>query len=260
VRRVSLAGTLAGAALVVAAIAAAPQPRDLAEFAAWGARPLVLPFAWSSLLEAERGGDPSETFARAQNLMRLMPSWADGFAAFAYRYALADEDVSIADPAVRGRRALARLDLANAWLEAARPQAGRHEPTLLQALAWLPEIAVRHEPELARLLPPGGAAAIADRWFDESERRFPSAAAREQRTFYAPRLAAGMLAAGNRTGAVAVLRTAIERSHAVRDRELAAEWRARLQEVVRWLEGDRTVDLTAVRADTRLQSLLPHLR
>lgn len=238
-----------------------PDGRDLSEFAAWAARPTILPFAWQSLLEAERAGDPLEAFARAQNLMRLLPQWADGFVAFAYRYVLTDDAGASPDARQRGERARTRLALAMAWMEGARPRAGRHERTLLQALAFLPEVAVREEPALGELLQPaGGAAAIADRYFAAAEQLFPSAAAREQRTFFAPVLASALLAAGNRDSALAVLRTAIERSRDVGDQELAGEWRARLGEATRWLDGDHTVDLAAVRADTRLAPLLPFLR
>jgi hypothetical protein len=256
-----LATAVAVAGMGTAVALVPPDPSALTRFASWTARPLLLPFAWQGLLEAERAGDPGEAFARAQQLMRLVPQWSDGFAAFAYRYVLADHAAAALDDAARGRRAHDRLRLAMAWIESARPHAGRHEPTLLQALAFLPEVAARNEPALAEVLrPEGGAAAIADRWFAEAERLFPSAAAREQRTFFAPPLAAALLAAGRRDGALGVLRTAIDRSRDVREQQLAAEWRERLQEVVRWLDGDRTVDLTAVRADARLEALLPHLR
>lgn len=249
-------------ALLGTAFALAPPRGDeLAEFAAWAARPTLLPFAWHGLVEAERGSDAEEAFARAQDVMRLLPSWADGFCAFAYRYALAAETTPHADAQERGARAKSRLELAMAWLATARPLAGKHEPAVLQALAFLPEVAVRDEPALAPLLQPqGGAAGIADHWFAELEQRFPRAALREQRTFFAPALAGALLTAGNRDAALAVLQHAIQRSHEVRDQELATEWRSRLQEVVRWLRGDRTVDLAAVRADTRMEPLLPHLR
>lgn len=253
-------------ALVVAGLAGAfalvpPTAPALQEFAAWAVRPSLLPFAWNSLLEAERAGDPVEAFARAQHVMRLLPTWADGHAAFAYRFVLAEEPSAGAAATERGERARTRLELAMAWLEQARPAAGRHEPTLLQALAFLPEAAVHHEPALAPLLQPhGGPARLADHYFAEAERLFPSPAAREMRTFYAPVLAAGLLAAGDRAGAVAVLRIAIERSHEARDQELAAAWRTRLSEALRWLDGDHGVDLAALRDDPRFAALLPHLR
>jgi hypothetical protein len=255
-----LAGVLACAALAASAALAPPRAADLAELAAWTARPAVLPFAWRSLEAAYAGGDANEAFARAQNLMRLLPQWADGFTAFAYRFVLAHDERAADTPAQRAERVRARLELATAWLASARPRAGRHEPGLLLALAFLPEVAVRHEPALEALLPRGGAAALADQWLAEAERRFPTAAIRAQRTFYAPRVAAGLLAAGDRAGALAVLGVALERSRELADQQHAAEWRARLDEVRRRLEGERDVDLTAVFADARLEPLHPHLR
>jgi hypothetical protein len=128
-------------------------------------------------------------------------------------------------------------------------------------MALLPEVAARSEPELQPLLRQrGGAAAFADKYLAEAERLYPRQAIREQRTFFAPLVAAGLLAAGDRNGARQLLATAIERSRDVRDQELAAEWRAHLESVVRRLDGDRTVDLTAVMADHRMEPLLPHLR
>ncbi len=251
---------LAAGGMLAAFALMPPDLGNLAESALWPARPVLLPFAWQSLLEAERTGDDAEMFARAQNLMHLLPQWADGFAAYAYRYVLADPTTAEPDADRRAARMHARLQVGIAWLEGARPLAGRHEPSLLEALVFLPWLAVRREPALAKLLPVGGAAAIADHYFAEAERLFPSAAAREQRTFHAPLLAASLLAAGERSSAIDVLKLAIDRSRGARDQQLATEWRTRLEEVVRWLAGDHTVDLEAVRADTRMQPLLPHLR
>ena len=251
---------IALAALAGALAIAPPTVEDLREAAAMAVRPAVLPFAWQGLLEAEQHGEPAEAFARAQYLMQLLPQWADGFAAFAYGYVLAEDAASAADAAHRSERRHARLQLAMAWMDAARAAAGRHEPSLLLALAFLPDFAVQQDPELAPRLPPGGAAGLADRYLAELEQRFPSAAARDQRTFFAPRLAAALLGAGNRDAAVAVLRQAIVRSGDARDQALATAWRTRLEEVVRWLLGDRTIDLAAVRADSRMAPLLPHLR
>jgi hypothetical protein len=243
--------------LAAAAFGAAPAPAALREFAAWLVRPAVLPFAWRGLGEAIERGDGEEAFARAQRILHLLPGWTDGHFVFAYRFAL---DAGIDD----GEAAL-RLQVALGWLDAARASAGRRELELLQALAFLPEIACRQRPALAARLAqdlglPGGAEALADRWLAEAERRFPSAAVREQRTFHTPALAGALLTAGDRTAAIAALETAIARADEVRDRELAAEWRERLAETVRWLRGDRAVDLTAVRADRRLEPLWPHLR
>jgi hypothetical protein len=254
-----LSSSLVLSGLSAALLLAPPRPAELVEFARRAVRPALLPFQWHALDEAQRHSDTAEAFARAQNVLRLLPEWADGHAVFAYRFALADSDAG-ADPAERAQRARARLELALAWMEAARPRAGKHEPMLLQMLAFLPEVAVRQEPALGAMLPPGGAAAIADRYLDEAERLWPTTAMRERRTFYMVRLAAGLLAAGNRREADTVLATAITRSHAVEDKAAATPWRANLEVVRRWLAGDRTMDLQTVRDDPRLQPLLPYLR
>ncbi len=256
-----LATAVAAGSLAAAVALVPPRADDLVEFARRAVRPAVLPFAWRSVTDAGAAGDPAEAFARAQHLLRLLPDWSDGHAAFAYRFVLASDERAGATAAQRAERAYARLELATAWLATARARAGRHEASLLMALAFLPEVAVRHEPALAALLQPrGGAAGLADAWLAEAERAFPTAANRAHRTFYAPLVAAGLLAAGDRGGALDVLATAIERSHDVHDQQLAAEWRARLAEVVRWLRGDRDTDLAAVFADSRLQALHPFLR
>lgn len=250
---------IAAAGFVAAAAVLQPSADSLPEFAARLVRPAVLPFAWQGVEAARRRGDVAEEFARAQQLLALLPSWVDGHCAFAFRFALAPAPDRLDEPE-RGQRALARLELAMAWMEAVRPRAGRHELGLLQALAFLPDVAARNEPALAALLRlRGGPAALADPWLAAAERAFPTAAVREQRTFYAPTLAAGLLTAGDTAGALAVLRTAIERSHEVRNQELAAVWRQRLEEVVARLQG-RNVDLAAVAADPRFALLLPHLR
>ncbi|MBL8756676.1 MAG: hypothetical protein JNK15_25495 [Planctomycetes bacterium] len=255
-----LSGAIAAVALATSAIALRPSFADLERFAAFGVRPVTLPFAWESLQDSMRHGDAAEAFARAQHVLRLLPTWADGHAAFAYRFVLAPPD-NAAPTAERGRRTLQRLELALQWLQDARRFAGRHEPSLLQTMALLPEVAVRLEPALEPLLQArGGAAAFADHYLAEAERLFPRQAIREQRTFYAPRIAAGLLAAGDRAAARQVLATAIERSHSVRDQELAAAWRANLETVVRRLDGDRAVDLAEVQADPRMEPLLPFLR
>lgn len=252
-----------GVTVVAAASALAllqPTAADVATVAQWAARPVVLPFAWRGVRAAERAGDRSEAFARARQLMRLLPQWADGYAAFAYRFALAADAATGDDEAARADRARTRMLLAMAWMDGARADAGRHEPTLLQALAFLPEVAARTTPGLAdRLAADGGPAAMADRWLALAEARFPSPAAREARTFYAAPLAAGLLGAGDRDGALAVLDTAIARSREVRDQELAAVWRTRLDAIRRALAGE-SVDLRDALADPRFAALHPYLR
>lgn len=257
------AGVLGVTLMVVAAAAAAalaaPTPADVGTVAQWAARPAALPFAWRGVRAAERHGDPVEAFVRARSLMRLLPEWADGFAAFAYRYTLAP-DLADGAPEARAERTRARLLLALGWMDAARADAGRHEPSLLQAMAFLSEVAARGQPGLADALrAEGGPAALADRWLAVAEARFPSPEAGEQRTFYAARLAAGLLAAGDRNAALAVLQTASERSRAVRDQQLATTWRAHVDLAARALRGE-AVDLGPVFADPRFADLYPHLR
>lgn len=236
-----------------------PRTEHFVTFASWCVRPIALPFAWRAVGEAEQRGDPAELFRRGQQVMQLLPSWTDGYGSFAYRFALAP--IHERDGERRGALALAQLQAAIAWLEQARPLTGRREFEILQVLAFLPEVACRVEPELARRLQPtGGAAAIMARYMAELERRFPGPAVHEQRTFFAPNLAAALLGANQPHEALAELRLALARAGSVRDQALAAEWAARIDEVARWLAGDHTVDLTAARADTRLAPLLPWLR
>jgi hypothetical protein len=235
-----------------------PSGAVMREFAAWFVRPATLPFAWSALGEAQQNGNAVELFARARQILHLLPTWTDGYSVFACNFAL-DEALATTDT-LRVQRAHQRLQVALAWLEDARASAGRREGELLQTMAFLPELAVRQEPGLAALLPPGGAAALADRYLDAAEVLTPNAAVREQRTFLGPLLAAGFLASGDRQRALLVLGKAIDRSADVRDQSLAAEWRQRLLEVCRYLRGEASVDLEAVHADPRMAPLLPYLR
>ncbi len=251
------------AAVVLAAAAPALVPptwANLREFGAWLARPILLPLAWAAHDEAARAGEPAEAFARGQQVLQLLPTWTDGHAVFAYRHVL-DATERGTSPDERARSALRRLRTALAWLEDARRSAGPREIELLQAMAFLPEAAAMQEPALETVLAPdGGSAAIADRYLDAAERLRPSASIREQRTFFLPRLASGLLAAGDRPRAILVLDTAIARAADVREHDLAAEWAARLDEVRRHLRGEHGVDLGAVRADPRMAPLLPFLR
>ncbi|HEX6810002.1 MAG TPA: hypothetical protein VF384_00140 [Planctomycetota bacterium] len=251
-----LAGA-AAACYLAAGLLCPPTSETLREFAAWFARPATLPFAWSALMEARQNGNAVEMFARARQILHLLPTWTDGYSAFACNFAL-DEGLAAAGEA-RTQRAHQRLQVALAWLEDARSSAGRRETELLQTMAFLPELAVRQEPGLAALLPAGGAAAIADRYLAEAEALAPNAAVREQRTFRGPLLAAGFLEAGDRQRALLVLDTAIANSVHVIDQDLATEWRQRLVEVCRHLRGE-AVDLAAVRDDPRMAPLVPYLR
>lgn len=256
---------LALACLTAAGALQPPSLDALREFAAWFARPALLPFAWQAHTEARRRGSPEELFLRAQQVMLLVPTWTDGYLVFALDFVLAPAAAD-GDAAQRTETAWQRLQLATAWLEAARPRLGRRQTHVLQTLAALPEVAAANEPGLAeRLRPLGGAATLTDRYLAELERLAPGPEVREQRTFQAPKLAAALLDAGRLSLAITVLRTAIERSRDVRDQDLASEWRTRLEEVVRHLTGDPVsgatgVDLAAVFADPRLQPLHPHLR
>lgn len=249
-----VAGVLAGLGTL------APQPDDVREVAAWLARPAVLPFAWRAIDEAQRRGDPNEVFARAQLLLHWLPTWTDGHTVFAYRYAL-DADRTLAEPAARAAAARQRLDIALAYLDGCRRTAGRREVGLLQSMSMLPQVAEGQEPGLAaELRDRGGPAALADQYLAAAEALAGSRAVREQRLFFAPVLAAGLLDAGRSAAARAVLATALQNSDSLDEPELAAEWRARLAEALRRLDGDLTVDLTALAADERFHPLLPHLR
>jgi len=244
--------------MALAWAAAPPTPAVLQQWAGAFVRPALLPFTWTALGEAQRSGDDAEYFARARQLLDLMPTWTDGHAVFAYRLALDTHTAVVGDA---GEHAWRRLQVALLWLESARPDAGRREVELLQTMAFLPEVAAQLQPRLAeRLRPNGGATALADHYLAEAERIGGGARVFEHRTFLAPKLAAGLLDAGQPAQARSVLATAISRSAAVGDRALATEWASRLDEVVRWLDGDRSVDLAAVHDDPRLAPLWPHLR
>jgi len=237
---------------------AAPTPADLREFASWAGRPAMLPFAWQAFHSASLTGNADETFARAQQILALVPAWTDGHAVFACQFVLDGNHLAQAT-ADRAAALHRRLQIALAWLEAARPFAGRREVELLERMAMLAELAAANEPGLAALLAAsGGAAAIADHYLDEAERAGAGPAVRENRTFRMLGFAATLLGAGDRAGALHVLDAAIVRSADVRDRELATEWCNRLSEVRRHLRGE-PVDLGAVRADARLAPILPYL-
>ena len=247
------AGCLAGAISLV-------QPRldDARELASWAARPAVLPFAWAAQRAARHSGNSDEVFARAQQLLDLLPTWTDGHAVFAGQFALDGGDLAQTGPE-RSAAAHRRLQIALAWLENARRQAGRREIELLEQMAFLPDIAVAREPGLAALLPAGGTAAMADHYLAIAEQLGAGPVVRENRTFLAVQYCRGLLDAGDRRGALAVLGAAIVRSADVRDRELATEWSAHLTLVQEHLLGEPT-DLSAVFADLRFEPLFPYLR
>ncbi|MBL8724489.1 MAG: hypothetical protein JNK49_10610 [Planctomycetes bacterium] len=236
-----------------------PVPADAAAWAMALVRPAALPFAWTAMQECGRAGNADEAFARAQQLLTLVPNWVDGHVVFAYRYALDGGDLGTPEQD-RAAAAKARLVAALGALEGARATAGRREIHLLEAMACLPEAAVSAEPGLATLLrPTGGAPALADAYYAEAERRSPSPIVREHRTFRAIALAGALLDAEDPKGALAVLDTAIARSRELADAALAAEWRAHLEAATAHLRGTPT-DLRAVFADARMAPLWPHLR
>jgi len=252
IRAISTLAMIGGAAALLT-----PCGSKLEAAAAWFARPARLPFAWQALTEAQRGGVAAEAFARGQQILSLLPSWTTGHAAFAYRYVLTQDTRGAADAVAE--QAERRLRVALTWLEQARADAGARELDLLHSAAFLAPIACRQIPGLEARLPPGGAAAITDACFAEAERRFPSAAVREQRLFHFPTLAAALLDAGQRPAAAALLREAADRALETRDQDLAREWQARVTEVARHLEGE-PAPLDAVFADARFAPLWPHLR
>lgn len=252
--------TLAAAGCFASAIALDPPTlASIQEPGNWLLRPAALPFAWRSLEEATSNGDASESFARAQQLLHLLPTWTDAQIVFAFRFAT--NGGTTVSATGRAQAAHARMQIALAWLESARAQAGGREVELLQAMALLPEVATGQEPGLEALLRANGdsSADLAYRYLAEAERLSGSPAVREQRTFFGVLVVGAMLARNDWDGAITVLGTLIARSADVRDRQLATEWAARLAEVRRHLRG-QTVDLEKVRADPRMAPLLPYLR
>lgn len=247
--------------LFAGAVALLPPPLEgLREFGSWCLRPARLPFAWQAMQEATDKGDAREAFARGQQIMQLVPSWSDGHSAMVFRYVLTHDDSEDANHVAAA--AEKRLYAGLARLEAARQYAGRREYGLLFAAANLADIACGHFPGLAERLQQrraGGAAAIANHYFELAERLFPSAAVHEQKLWYAPTLAAAMLTCGARTAAVDILVRAIAQAPDIRNQELASDWADRLREVVARLRGDRTVNLDKVFADLRFEMLQPFL-
>lgn len=259
--RRTVGNVVALACTIAAPILCPPSWADVREFGAWFVRPIALPLAFGAMTEAQRAGDTTEAFARGQQVLQLVPRWTDGHAVFAYRYVLDDVATASADEATRAATMRRRLLTALAWLEDARATAGRHEVDLVLAMAFLPQVAALQLPALDHeLRDRGGVAGVADGYLEAAERLRPSAAIREQRTFFLPQLAAALLANGAHDRAIQVLDTAIARSTDVRDRDLAAEWRTRLTEARRFLGGDHDVDLTAVLADPRFAPLYRWLR
>lgn len=248
--------------LFAGAVALLPPTADgVREFGSWCLRPARLPFAWQALTAATEQGDSREVFARGQQIMQLVPSWADGHAAFVYRY-VQTQDESLPPDAVAAA-AEERLHLGLSLLEAARTHAKDREKSLLHFAAYLPDLACDNFPGLRERMRRRGtesASEIADRYFAELARLFPTAATREQHTWYAPTLAASLLAMGDTNGALNVVARAIRQAAEIRDRTLATEWHDRLSEVARKLRGDETIDLSKVFEDARFEPLWPYIR
>jgi hypothetical protein len=239
------------------------EPLVFAEFARNLARPLYLPLQWRSLANAAAAGSPAEVFAQARNLLRMLPTWADGHIVFAFRYALDGSDQPRRDAAAAGE-ALARLRVALAFCEEAAAADPAHRQDLFVAMGFLVELCAEQQAGLADLLRRGSAegdpAAIADRYLERAEAERGNFDVREMRVFAAPRLCAAFLRQGERSRAVAVLDRSLARIPEVRDRELATEWQATLTAVRRVLTGDRTVPVAPLLEDRRLAPLHPLLR
>lgn len=239
-----------------------PTPDRVREFGSWCLRPARLPFAWRSLEAAREDGDAREVFARGQQIMQMVPSWADGHAAFVYNYVLT-QDQSLSRE-MSAKKAEARLYEGLAMLEQAREHAGKRERFLLQMAAYLPDLACDNFPGLNDLLRQrelaGGASSLAATYLAEVERLYPTSATREQVLWYAPTLAASLLESGAKAAALKVLDNAIARAPEIRDQVLATEWQDRLQEVTLILRGSLTAEHSTVFEDPRFESLWPYLR
>lgn len=237
-----------------------PDLATLREFASWFARPARLPFAWQARNAALQQGDGNEAFARGLQIVQLIPRWVAGHIAFAYQFVL-DDDRLRADPEQAAAAAERRLDIGLACLEAARADAGDGEYHLVEAAAFLPQVACNTFEGLAeRLVGRGGAAGIADRYLQEAERLRPLPETFEMRLFFTPRLVAALLDAGARAEALRTIDAALARVPEVRDQQQGREWASRMREVRAALSGEPGVDLSAVFADHRFEPLHPFLR
>jgi hypothetical protein len=243
---------------LAAAVVGGADPEAATDSAQALVRPLVLPFLWRSLDDANRTGDPAEAFTKAQLLLRATPGWTDGHTVFAYRYALDGGD-TVLPAAARARAAADRLQVALAVLEDARSTCGPRQAELLWSMAWLVELAVRQEPALQTLLPEDPVI-LADRYLADAERLGAGRLVREQRLFDLPRLCAAFLRSGDRVRALELLDEGIRRCATMSDPAITGDWRQTLARVRRALAGDPTVDRAALRADIRLQSLATFLR
>lgn len=224
-------------------------------------RPVALPLLWRSVAEATENADPLEAYERARLLLAATPGWTDGHSVFAFRFVL--DGGAVALPS--GPRAAAtrdRLLLALAALEEARSSSGVREPALLADMAWLVELTVRNEPDVAPLLGTDPAL-LADHYLAQAEARGGGPRIREQRLHDVPRLCAALLRAGDRGHALALLDEAAARCALAEDPELVGEWRDTLLRARRALAAESPIDADAVRqlkADPRLEALAPFLR
>ncbi|MGE3175408.1 MAG: hypothetical protein AB7O97_22475 [Planctomycetota bacterium] len=225
-------------------------------------RPLVLPFLWRSLGEAERLGDPAAAFAQAQLLLRATPGWTDGHIVFAWRYAL---DGSATAPAgtERTRAAADRLQVALAVLDRAAEGPARRPGEVWDAMAWLVELATRKEPALADLLPEAPVL-LADRYRARAEAAGADRSVGAWRLYDVPRIAAVFLRAGDRARALQVMDDGIDRcAGRAAGADLEADWCGTLRRARAALAGDPAVDAAeraALAGDIRLESLATFLR
>lgn len=224
-------------------------------------RPLVLPFLWRSLKDAERHGTPAEAFARGRELTAWLGPWSDGYLWVAWQWA---NEGALA-PGRDAADHLRRLRLALAWLAEVQQQRPELAIDILVGTSFLVEMAARQDPALAALLPSPSAGLgqsaeeIVDGLLQAAERAGAGATVREQRLFAIPGLLAVLWRRGDRDGAFALLDTAIARSATIRKQALATEWRHTLQHLRAALAGDPDADLQALHDDPRLQPLWPLL-
>lgn len=237
-------------------------PREPALLARAAARPLLLPVLWSSLAATAHEGSPAAYAAQGRWLLDLLPRWTDGHIHFAAKLAF-DASLQADGPERAFALLLAGLDL----LEQALPRDPDGADRLLGAMASLVAIRTEQDPQLAELWrarfdqdPSDAADALLARAIEALP---PQDVARvllgERRAWLSLRLIAGALRTGDRVRARALVDEARRRFAAARDAANAAEWLASLALVARALDGDPTLDPALLRADPRLQDLVPLL-
>lgn len=264
-RRLSQAGAIA--CLLGALWLSLPAGFGLAATSRALARPLVWPFVWRSYADAMRSGSAAETFAVARSLLRWVPEWSAGQLLFAYRFALEGDETAGGTAEVRTAAALARLQVALAWLQAAADELPRQRVDLLEGMAFLVELAARDGATAAAIAGERGfgapAAIVADNYLAAAEAAGDPHSAFERRFFATVRVCAALLSQGDRDRAVAVLDTAIGRGGEVRDRELATVWLHSLRRLRSFLAGDQSIGVAELAADPHLSplaALLPGYR